>query len=171
MQIEFVSDVVCPWCAIGLASLEQALAEVGPEIGPVSLSFQPFELNPQMVPEGEEIQAHLARKYGRSPAELGQARQAIQQRAEAVGFPMRTEHRSRIWNTFDAHRLLHWAGTVGEAEQHALKQALLLAYHRDGLNPAAPEVLRAAAAQAGLDRKSTRLNSSHSQQSRMPSSA
>ena len=151
MSVEIWSDVVCPWCAIGLASLEQALAEVGPEIGPVSLSFQPFELNPQMVPEGEEIQAHLARKYGRSPAELGQARQAIQQRAEAVGFPMRTEHRSRIWNTFDAHRLLHWAGTVGPEAQHAMKRALLVAYHSRGENPGERDVLVAAAEAAGLD--------------------
>ncbi|WP_310738672.1 DsbA family oxidoreductase [Ideonella alba] len=151
MQIEFVSDIVCPWCAIGLASLEQALAQVGPEIGPVSLRFQPFELNPQMPPEGEEIAGHLSRKYGRSREELAGAAQMIQQRAEALGFPMRTANRTRIWNTFDGHRLLHWAGTVGETEQKALKQALLLAYHRDGLNPADPAVLRAAAAEAGLD--------------------
>lgn len=151
MQIEFVSDIVCPWCAIGLASLEQALAQVGPEIGPVSLRFQPFELNPQMPPEGEEIAEHLSRKYGRSREELAGAAQLIQQRAEGLGFPMRTAKRTRIWNTFDGHRLLHWAGTVGEAEQKALKQALLLAYHRDGLNPADPAVLRAAAAEAGLD--------------------
>ncbi|MBN8489663.1 MAG: DsbA family oxidoreductase, partial [Burkholderiales bacterium] len=142
MQIEFVSDIVCPWCAIGLASLDQALAQVGPEIGPVSLRFQPFELNPQMPPEGEEIAEHLSRKYGRTREELAGAAQMIQQRAEGLGFPMRTANRTRIWNTFDGHRLLHWAGTVGEAPQKALKQALLLAYHRDGLNPADPAVLQ-----------------------------
>jgi len=151
LQIDFVSDIVCPWCAIGLASLDQALAQVGPEVGAVSLRFQPFELNPQMPPEGEPITEHLSRKYGRSREELAGAAQMIEQRARDLGFPMNTANRSRIWNTFDGHRLLHWAGTLGEAPQRALKQALLLAYHRDGLNPGDPAVLRAAAAEAGLD--------------------
>ena len=151
LQIDFVSDVVCPWCAIGLASLERALAEVEPDIGPVALTFQPFELNPQMAPEGESIDAHLARKYGLDEAQLAQGRQALRERGEAVGFDMRPDLRTRIWNTFDAHRLLHWAGTVGPEAQRAMKRALLTAYHSRGENPGERAVLVAAAEAAGLD--------------------
>ena len=141
LKIDFVSDVVCPWCAIGLASLEQALARVAPDLGPVALQFQPFELNPQMAPEGEDIGEHLGRKYGRTPEQAAQAREAIRERAAAVGFDMRIERRDRIWNTFDAHRLLHWAGTLGGDAQHVLKKALLAAYFTHGRNPGAREVL------------------------------
>jgi len=151
MKITFVSDVVCPWCAIGLASLEQALGRVGDALGPVSLQFEPFELNPQMPPEGEDIVEHLSRKYGMS-AEQVQANQAsITERAASVGLAFHMDKRSRTWNTFDAHRLLHWAGTVGEAEQTALKKTLLGAYFTDGENPGAREVLLRAAQAAGLD--------------------
>lgn len=146
MKIDFVSDVVCPWCAIGLASLQAALARV-PDAGPVTVHCQPFELNPQMGPEGEDIVAHLSAKYGISAEQIAQNRQAIQARGEALGF--RFGARDRTHNTFDAHRLLHWAGLQGA--QLALKTALLQAYHGDGENVSDHAVLVRLAEQAGLD--------------------
>ena len=116
MKIDFVSDIACPWCAVGLHSLERALARVGSAI-PVELHFQPFELNPQMAREGEDAAEHLMRKYRISAEQLAQNRQAIVERGAAVGFTFGT--RSRVWNTFDAHRLLHWAGLQSAAAQAA----------------------------------------------------
>ncbi len=146
LRIDFVSDVVCPWCAIGLASLETALSRLRGEID-AELHFQPFELNPQMAPEGEDIVEHLSRKYRIDAAQIEHNREAIRERGAAVGF--RFGLRGRIWNTFDAHRLLHWAGIEGR--QHELKRALLAAYHTDGRNPGDAEVLVECAARAGLD--------------------
>ncbi len=150
LQIDFVSDVVCPWCAVGLASLQQALARVAPEVH-ANISFQPFELNPQMPAEGEEIVAHLTRKYGIGPEQVAANAEAIRQRGAAVGFEFGVGKRTHTYNTFDAHRLLHWAGLQGEREQRALKQALLVAYHTDGRNPSDHATLAAVAGEAGLD--------------------
>ena len=149
MRIDFVSDVSCPWCAIGLKSLEQALEKL-PELQ-VELHFQPFELNPQMAAEGEEINAHLARKYGASPAQLEQTRETIRERGAELGFSFTKGARDRIYNTFDAHRLLHWAGSQGGGLQHLLKLALLKAYFTEGKNPGSHTVLLDAALAAGLD--------------------
>lgn len=146
MKIDFVSDVVCPWCAVGLASLELALQRLG-DATPVTLSVHPFELNPQMGPAGEDIVEHLSRKYRISAEQIAQGREGLSARGAAVGFTFGP--RSRIWNTFDAHRLLHWAGLEGR--QVALKRALLQAYHGRGDNVADTAVLIAAAQAAGLD--------------------
>jgi len=146
MKIDFVSDVACPWCAVGLYSLEEALRRVGPELK-VELHFQPFELNPQMPPEGEDTVEHLARKYGASPERLAQTREMLRQRGAELGFSF--GERPRIWNTFDAHRLLHWAGLEGK--QRELKHALLTAYHTHARNPGAAEVLLQLCADVGLD--------------------
>lgn len=150
LKIDFVSDVSCPWCAIGLSALEQALDRVKGEVQ-AELHFQPFELNPQMGPEGQDVGEHLTQKYGSTAEQQAQIRETIRQRGEAVGFTFRREGRGRIWNTFDAHRLLHWAGEQGAGQQHALKKALLEAHHGRGESPAATEVLVAAAERAGLD--------------------
>lgn len=146
MRIDFVSDVACPWCAVGLNALEQALRRIGPQLQ-VQLHFQPFELNPQMPPQGEDLVEHLARKYGASPEQLAATHDTLRQRGAEVGFEF--GHRDRIWNTFDAHRLLHWAGIEGR--QRELKHALLAAYHTQGLNPGAPELLLRLCAEVGLD--------------------
>ena len=153
MKIDFVSDIACPWCAVGLNSLERALERLGDEVS-VQLHFQPFELNPQMPPEGEDTAQHLARKYGLSPDQLAKNREALRERGASVGFTF--GERPRIWNTFDAHRLLHWAGLVGADRQRALKHALLGAYHTDGDNPGDAAVLLRAAKQAGLDETEAR---------------
>ena len=149
MKIDFVSDVSCPWCAIGLKSLEQALQRL-PEL-PVQLHFQPFELNPGMAPEGEDITEHLSRKYGLPAAQLEKNRDAIRQRGAAVGFDFVQGARSRIYNTFDAHRLLHWAGLQGEQFQRDLKLALFGAYFTDGRDPSDHALLVERAASVGLD--------------------
>jgi predicted DsbA family dithiol-disulfide isomerase len=150
MKIDFVSDVSCPWCAIGLNALEQALQRVAPDIR-ATLHFQPFELNPQMPPEGQEIVEHLTQKYGISAEQVAANTEAIRQRGASVGFSFGVGKRSRTYNTFDAHRLLHWAALQGEDKQRALKHALFKAYFTDGLNPGDPGVLRESAAAAGLD--------------------
>jgi predicted DsbA family dithiol-disulfide isomerase len=153
MKIDFVSDIACPWCAVGLNSLERALERLGDEVS-VQLHFQPFELNPQMPPEGEDTVQHLSRKYGLAPEQLAKNREALRERGASVGFTF--GERPRIWNTFDAHRLLHWAGLVGADRQRALKHALLGAYHTDGDNPGDAAVLLRAAKQAGLDESEAR---------------
>jgi predicted DsbA family dithiol-disulfide isomerase len=150
LKIDFVSDVSCPWCAIGLASLEKALSWLEGEVQP-ELHFQPFELNPQMPPEGQDITEHLSAKYGSTPKEQEQGREAIRARGAALGFTFRKEGRGRIYNTFNAHRLLHWAGLEGAPQQLALKKALLGAYFTEGRSPADREVLVEAAVAAGLD--------------------
>jgi len=150
LKIDFVSDVSCPWCAIGLASLERALERLEGEVKPV-LHFQPFELNPAMPPAGQDITEHLTQKYRTTPEQQAKAREAIRERGAEVGFEFRKEGRSRIYNTFDAHRLLQWAALEGGERQHALKTALLKAYFTDGRSPGDHEVLVQAAADAGLD--------------------
>ncbi len=150
IKIDFVSDIACPWCAVGLAALEQAMERVKGEVS-VTLHFQPFELNPDMPPEGEDIVEHLTRKYGITPEQVEQNQRQIAERGAAVGFTFNMAGRTRTYNTFDAHRLLHWAGEQGDAPQHGLKRALLAAYFTDGLDPSATAVLLRAVQQAGLD--------------------
>jgi len=149
MRIDFISDIVCPWCAIGLYSLEAAAARI-PGLT-LDLHFHPFELNPGMAPEGQDIEEHLAQKYGASAAQLAGTRQAIRERGAALGFDFRMEARSRIYNTRDAHRLLHWADEAfGSAVQRTLKVAMLKAYFTDGRNVSDPAVLLELATAAGL---------------------
>ncbi|GAB1596858.1 DsbA family oxidoreductase [Lysobacter claricitrinus] len=147
IRIDFVSDVVCPWCAIGLAALEQAIARVGDDVD-IDLHVQPFELNPDMAPEGEDIGEHLRRKYGMSDAQLEQNREAIRERGAALGFTFTTGARTRTYNTFDAHRLLHWAATEGL--QLPLKHALLRAYFTDGEDVSDAATLVRIASEVGL---------------------
>ena len=148
MRIDFVSDVSCPWCAIGLKSLEQALERIGDAVE-VDLHFQPFELNPQMPPEGEDTNDHLRSKYGSTPEQLAASREAIRLRGESLGFTF--NQRERIYNTFDAHRLLHWAALQGNDRERALKHALLRAYFTDGVDVSAHANLARIAGEAGLD--------------------
>lgn len=155
LKIDFVSDVSCPWCAIGLKALDQALARVAGDIS-AEMHFQPFELNPKMAPEGQEITEHITEKYGITPEQADVNRENIRLRGEKVGFTFsRADQpgggRSRIYNTFDAHRLLHWAGLQGSGVQKVLKEGLLKAYFTDGQSPASHEVLARVAGESGLD--------------------
>ncbi len=148
LRIDFVSDVSCPWCIIGLKSLETALGRLDGEVS-AELHFQPFELNPGMPEAGQDIVEHIAQKYGSSPAQVEANRENIRARGEQVGFTFRMEQRGRIYNTFDAHRLLHWAELEGR--QAALKHALFEAYFTDGKNPSDHAVLIDLAQRVGLD--------------------
>jgi len=150
LQIDFVSDVACPWCAVGLGGLDTALDRLLGEID-AHIAFQPFELNPAMGPEGQDMTEHLTQKYGSSPEQQAQIRETIRARGAAVGFQFKPEGRGRIWNTFDAHRLLHWAGEQGPDKQYALKRELLAAYHGRAENVSDPEVLLRTCATVGLD--------------------
>ena len=148
IKIDFVSDVSCPWCVIGLKALETAIARLGDAVK-TEIHFQPFELNPQMPPGGQDINEHLTEKYGATPEQSEQTREMIRARGAEVGFSFAMAKRSRIYNTFDAHRLLHWAEQEGR--QLALKHALFKAYFTDGENPGAHEVLVRLAGEVGLD--------------------
>ena len=148
LKIDFVSDVSCPWCVIGLRALEQALERVGDAVT-AEIHFQPFELNPQLPPDGQDITEHLVQKYGSTPEQLQRNREAIRARGAELGFTFEMGKRSRVYNTFDAHRLLHWAELEGR--QRELKRALFNAYFTEGRNPSDREVLIDVATQAGLD--------------------
>jgi len=154
MKIDFVSDVVCPWCVIGLRGLEQALERMGDAVS-AEIHFQPFELNPDMAPGGEDVVAHIQRKYGSTPDQAAANREVIRERAASLGFTMPgLDQDRRIYNTFDAHRLLHWAEMEGR--QSALKHALFRAYFTEGSDPSDHNVLIALAAEAGFDSDAAR---------------
>ena len=160
LKIDFVSDVSCPWCVIGLRALDQALERVKDEVQ-AELHFQPFELNPGMPAEGQEITEHITQKYGITPEQANANRENIRQRGAQLGFKFSSASeagggRHRIYNTFDAHRLLHWAGLEGGGLQRALKEALFAAYFTDGQSPASHEVLARVAAEVGLDAERAR---------------
>jgi predicted DsbA family dithiol-disulfide isomerase len=148
LKIDFVSDIACPWCVIGLRGLQEALARVS-ELVQADVTFQPFELNPNMPAEGQNVAEHVAEKFGSSLKDSEAARTMIQARAAEVGFDFKISETSRIYNTFDAHRLLYWANATGRQQQ--LKLALFKANFTDGANISEPEVLIAAAVSAGLD--------------------
>jgi predicted DsbA family dithiol-disulfide isomerase len=146
LTIDFVSDIACPWCAIGLASLQLALQRVADEVD-ATIIVHPFELNPQMGAGGEDIVDYLGKKYGRTREQIEETQAMIRERGASVGFAFGP--RTRTYNTFDAHRLLHWAGLEGK--QLPLKLALLHAYHADGKNPGDHDVLVETAQSVGLD--------------------
>jgi len=148
IKIDFVSDVSCPWCVIGLKSLQDAIRRLG-DTAATDIHFQPFELNPDMVAEGEDTTEHLAKKYRLTPEQAASNRENIRARGAAVGFEFRLDKRNRIYNTFDAHRLLHWAEQEGL--QLALKEALFRAYFTDGESPGSHAVLVRLADEVGLD--------------------
>lgn len=155
LKIDFVSDVACPWCAVGLGSLEQAISNLGSEIN-INIHFQPFQLNPDMPPEGQNITEHLTQKYGSTPEQQAKTYEMIRARGAEVGFNFRMEGRGRTWNTFDCHRLLHWAGELGNDKvglsiQHLMKKEMLKSYFTEGNNPAAREALLEIVNRLGLD--------------------
>ncbi|MDR9754522.1 DsbA family oxidoreductase [Pseudomonas sp. SZMC_28357] len=150
LKIDFVSDVSCPWCVVGLYGLTQALEILGNEVQ-AEIRFQPFELNPKMGPDGQNITEHITEKYGSTPEQSQQNREMIRARGAEVGFAFRTDGNSRIYNTFDAHRLLYWAGLEGV--QFKLKEALFKAYFSEGGNPSDHQQLADITASVGLDRQ------------------
>jgi predicted DsbA family dithiol-disulfide isomerase len=151
LRVDFVSDITCPWCAIGLQALTQAIARLA-DTRQVELHLQPFELNPDIPAAGEPIAGYAARRYGASAADLAKRQAFIRQRGADVGLAL--AERTHVYNTFGAHRLLHWASLQGRSLE--LKQALLQAYHVRGENPAEFDVLLGAASVAGLDTDAAR---------------
>jgi predicted DsbA family dithiol-disulfide isomerase len=150
LKIDFVSDIACPWCAVGLGALEKALERLNGKVQ-ADLHFQPFELNPQMGPGGQDLGEHLTQKYGSTPEQQAQIRQTIAERGAEVGFTFHPGGRGRVYNTFDAHRLLHWAEGQGAGAQHQLKKAFLESYQGRAECVEDAEVLLAGVAAAGLD--------------------
>lgn len=148
LRIDFVSDIACPWCVIGLRGLLKALDAVGHEVK-AEIHFHPFELNPQMAPEGENTAEHVAKKYGSTRERSDAARQMIKDRGAELGFTFNYGPESRIWNTFDAHRLLHWAGLEGR--QLELKEALFKSNFTEQRPTNDPAALLDAVREAGLD--------------------
>ena len=156
MKIDFVSDIACPWCAVGLGALEQALHELKDEVK-AELHFQPFELNPHMPEGGEDLVEHLGKKYGSSAEQQAQMYQNIKARGTEVGFAFHPTGRGRIFNTFDAHRLLHWAEVEGqEGDQLRLKKAFLQAYQGQGEVIESHEVLLNIVQILGMDVETAR---------------
>ncbi len=150
LRIDFVSDVVCPWCAVGLASLEQALRQLQGEVE-AEIHFHPFELDPNMPAGGMDVAENLKRKYGMSDAQLAENQARIRDRGAELGFSFDFNARSRTWNTFDAHRLLHWAAAEAPERQLPLKRALLVANFSEGRDISDRAVLAEVAAGVGLD--------------------
>ncbi|HJU26081.1 MAG TPA: DsbA family oxidoreductase, partial [Rhodanobacteraceae bacterium] len=150
LRIDFVSDVACPWCAVGLASLQQALGRLYGSVQ-TEIHLQPFELNPHLAHEGEDAGEHIMRKYRIDGAQMEANRAQIRERAAALGFAYNVRRGSRVWNTFDAHRLLHWAELQDRERALELKQALFRAYFSDGENVSDRDVLVRIAKDAGLD--------------------
>jgi predicted DsbA family dithiol-disulfide isomerase len=148
LRIDFISDVACPWCVIGLRSLLKALDDTGDAVE-AELHFQPFELNPDMPPEGENTAEHVAKKYGSTRERSDAIRELIKEHGAALGFTFNYGSESRIWNTFDAHRLLHWAALEGKAL--ALKQALFKLTFTDQRSTSDHAALTDAVREAGLD--------------------
>ena len=156
MKIDFVSDIACPWCAVGLGALEQALEELQNEVK-ADIHFQPFELNPHMPEGGEDLVEHLGKKYGSTAEQQAQMYQNIKSRGAEVGFAFHPTGRGRIFNTFDAHRLLHWAEVEGqEGDQLPLKKAFLQAYQGQGEVIESHEVLLNIVQILGMDVETAR---------------
>lgn len=150
LKIDFVSDIACPWCAVGLGALEKALQNLDGQVQ-AELHFQPFELNPHMPAGGQDLTEHITEKYGSTPEQQALMRENIRQRGAEVGFAFHPGGRGRVYNTFHAHRLLHWAEGQGAGAQHALKKAFLQAYQGRAECVEDAEVLLAGVAAAGLD--------------------
>ncbi len=153
LRIDIVSDVVCPWCIIGYKQIEKALALL-PDPVAAEFHWHPFELNPDMPPEGEDAAEHIARKYGRSAEDGKAARNHIKSTAEALGFPFGDMGARRIYNSFNAHKLLTRAGELfGCQVQTKLKLALFSAYFQKGRDIGDIAVLLDAAEEAGIVRE------------------
>jgi predicted DsbA family dithiol-disulfide isomerase len=150
LRIDIVSDVVCPWCVIGFKQLQRALVELGDEVE-VEIHWHPFELNPQMPPEGQDLREHIGQKYGTTHEQSHAARMRLTEIAESLGVEFRFYEGMRIHNTFKAHQLLHWAGEQGK--QTELELALFESYFTRQENVDDGEVLVAAAGRAGLNEK------------------
>ena len=150
LQIDIVSDVSCPWCIIGYNSLQMALSEIKDKVS-ANIVWHPFELNPQMPAEGQDVNEHLGQKYGINEQQMAENRAAIKERGLSVGYEFGNRGGGRIYNTFDAHRLLHWAKETGQ--QTTLKLALFDLYFKQSGDPSDHKQLLELVQKLGLDAK------------------
>ncbi|MFT5579066.1 MAG: putative DsbA family dithiol-disulfide isomerase [Paraglaciecola psychrophila] len=148
LKIDIVSDVSCPWCVIGYKALEQALTRVASSVS-ADITWRAFELNPDMPAAGQDVGEHIQEKYGASPEQSAGNRERISQMGADLGFEFSYAADNRIYNTFDAHRLLHWAKQHGK--QNALKLALFDLYFTQRGNPSNAQQLLSSAESVGLD--------------------
>ena len=152
IKIDYVSDVACPWCAVGIGNLNQAMAQFSDEAN-FEIHFRPFELNPNMPLGGQDAIEHLTEKYGLSVEQVKANQANIRIKALEAGFEFHPEGRKRVYNTFDAHRLLHWAGQeFGLEKQAALKKELLNTYFCLAVNLDDQKNLLDAVTRSGLDK-------------------
>ncbi len=147
LRIDIVSDVMCPWCVIGYRQLAAALDATGTAH---EIHWHPFELNPKMPPEGQNLREHVAEKYGSTPEQSEESRVRMTAIGAEVGFAFGFSDDMRMHNTFNAHQLLHWANLSGR--KHDLKQALFTAHFTERRNLSDDAVLADVAAGIGLDR-------------------
>ncbi|MAZ87502.1 MAG: disulfide bond formation protein DsbA [Cellvibrionaceae bacterium] len=156
LRIDMVSDVVCPWCTIGYQKLARAIAQVEEKHKDLSveLHMQPFELNPQMPPEGQNVNEHIAEKYGADEATIAGNRARMKTVAAELGLVFNSDESARIYNTFNAHKLLHRAAEQGI--QLELKLALFQAYFTDRENISDNQVLIDIAVSVGMDEQLAR---------------
>ncbi len=150
VSIDIVSDVVCPWCYLGKARLDQAIANVGAELQ-VAVQWRPYQLNPDLPPEGVDHKQHLAAKLG-GQAAVDRAHESLNALGHADGIAFNFDAVKISPNTLDAHRLIRWAATHGDAAQSAVVSLLFKANFEEGRNVGDPAVLLDIAAEAGLDR-------------------
>ena len=153
ITVDIVSDVVCPWCIIGYKKLEKAMQQFEGKAR-FELAWHAFELNPSMPPEGQDISEHMAQKYGATAEQSKANRERLRNAGSELDFEFSYGENMRMVNTFDAHRLLHWAGETGK--QTALKLALFKAHFTDGKNVSDHETLISVAVSVGLDEKRAR---------------
>jgi predicted DsbA family dithiol-disulfide isomerase len=162
MTIDIYSDVMCPWCIIGYGQLQKALDELRGEIE-AEIRWRPFELNPDMSPDGEEQAAHIQRKYNRTAEQAQSVRSQMRRLAEQAGVSLEYVGEGEappamMWNTFDAHKLLAWAlHEHGPAAQNRLKLALFTAHFNQRRKVGDRAVLLDIAEEAGLDRKTAEV--------------
>ncbi|AMO71141.1 DsbA family oxidoreductase [Sphingorhabdus sp. M41] len=153
ITVDIVSDVVCPWCIIGYKKLEKAMAQFEGKAR-FELAWHAFELNPSMPPEGQDIAEHMAQKYGATLEQSKANRERLRNAGNELDFEFSHGDKMRMVNTFDAHRLLHWAGETGK--QTALKMALFKAHFTDGKDVSDHDILVSVASSVGLDEKRAR---------------
>lgn len=151
VDVDIVSDVMCPWCIVGYRQLEQALAATG--IG-ARIRWHPFELNQEMPPEGQNTAEHIAEKYGASPEQSAQNRKQLTDLGKSLGFDFNFTPESRIVNSFQAHQLLDFA--LSQGLQHPLKLALFKAHFTDNRDVSDPDVLIDVATSVGIDADAAR---------------
>lgn len=151
IKIDYVSDIACPWCAVGLGNLNKAMTQLGDKVN-FELHFRPFELNPNMPLGGQDAIEHLTKKYGLSVEQVKANQSNIRSKAIEAGFEFHPEGRKRVYNTFDAHRLLYWAGKEFNLEkQGLLKKELLNTYFCLAVNLDDRKNIIDAVIRAGLD--------------------